>query len=122
METIKSSHINVDHLKNGGYSVKIENLGVATKRNKSSFTVFCPALKVLGYGKSQKDAFEDFHNNLVAFFDIHIKDQTLDAALINFKWKKDVISPVLKKNEPNYAIDNRHPALHPKDFELSIAA
>ncbi len=96
--------------------VRVKNLGVASKREGRSFTVFCPNLRVLGYStKSEKDAWADFEANLTLFFQIHLTDSTLDKALFSFDWNKRKITT------PDFNLDNS-PSLPPKDFELAIAA
>jgi hypothetical protein len=97
-------------------NINVINLGIATKKSGSSWTVFAPNLKVLGYSnKSQKAALADFEKNLKLFFGVHLKHKTLDRALVSFKWKERSLS------RPEFALGNA-PALNLKDFNLSIAA
>ncbi len=94
--------------------ISVKNLGVASKQDGRSSTIFCPALKVLGYSpKNKGEAFSDFQKNLTLFFNIHITNNTLDEALKSFEWEKKPLQV------PSFDVES-NPALKLKDFELEL--
>jgi len=112
--------------------LEIENLGVAVKREGKSWTIFCPSLKVLGYSnKSEKDAYKDFEENLSLFFTVHIHDNTLNSALLDFRWNKKELSLTQtlrakiesKKVSPKIEFSNKNTSvLNTRDFKVPVHA
>jgi len=108
--------------------VKIQNIGLAKKKQGKSWTFYCPSLKVIGYSnKSERDALRDFEENLSLFFTIHIKDNSLDRALTtNFNWTKRSLSvaQVLKAKKalsPKLEFTNKtNSGLKSADFKVPV--
>ena len=62
---MNDSGIKIEKLDNGSIQVTIKDLGIASKVDGKSHTIFCPALKVLGYStRSKRQALKDFEKNL----------------------------------------------------------
>jgi cell shape-determining protein MreC len=96
--------------------VTLQDLGVATKKDGRSRTIFCPSLKVLGFSsKNINDAFNDFESNLSLFFNLHLKNETLDEALKSFEWDKKLVEI------PSFNVEN-NAALQTKNFQFDLAA
>lgn len=103
--------------------ISITNLGVFSKKNDfEGYTVFCPSLKVIGFGKTKKAAHIDFNRKLEIFFGIHVSNDAIDDVLLKFNWNRNAIS-VLKpiEEQPLYGVD-AVPHTDPVDVVLSIAA
>lgn len=114
---METSILNIQSGDDGKTVVSLTNLGIALKKSNSSWTIFCPALKVLGYStKNERDALNDFEENLTVFFHIHLKEDSLHRALTKFNWNKR-----FSFKKPKFTTQN-DPSLKTKDFEFSLAA
>ncbi|MGF1558352.1 MAG: hypothetical protein ACFCUL_04615 [Flavobacteriaceae bacterium] len=110
------SIIDVKGHSDGSIEVILKDLGIASTKRGNSYIVFCPSLKVLGYSnRSEREAFRDFEKNLIIFFDVHLKRNTLNEALISFDWIKD-------NTRTSFGAKNDSPSLTSKDFNFSLAA
>ena len=112
---MNKSGISIKGNDDGSINITVTDLGIATKNSRRSHTVFCPALKVLGYStKNRRDALRDFEKNLTIFFTVHIGEDTLkDALIIGFGWTKDDATEL-------FGSTNESPALEAKTFNLSL--
>jgi len=67
-------------------------VGIRETEN-GNWIAFNPSLKVIGYSSvSEEDALRDLNDSVSLFFDIHLKDETLDEALISFGWESKIDS------------------------------
>jgi len=49
--------------------------------------VYCPALEVTGYGKTEEEAKESFETSLSMFFEYTMHKKTIDSELTKLGWK-----------------------------------
>ena len=111
---MRDSGIEITSEDDGSLKITVTDLGIATKNRHKSYTVFCPALKVLGYSaRSERDALKDFEKNLTIFFGIHIGEDSLNEALISFNWTKNDAANL-------FGSVNNSPVLKTKNFNLSL--
>lgn len=79
----------------------IVNLAIISFDEDNSTIVYCPALDVSGYGKSEKEALESFNIGLGEFFVYTLRKKTLTSELTRMGWE-------VKKS--------RHKPMHPPDL------
>lgn len=114
---MKDSNIEIIGKDDGSINITVTDLGIARKKREKSYTVFCPGLNVLGHSaRSQRAALRDFEKNLTIFFAVHIKEKTLNDALISFSWTKDQTTQLFGSSV------NNSPGIKTKNFNLSLAA
>jgi len=93
--------------------------------------MYCPALEVSGYGKSDPEARESFETSLDQFLEYTILKKTLSSELEKLGWKlhdkhKPAYPPtmqqLLEKNENFNRIFNDHPFKKiDEQFEIPVA-
>lgn len=72
--------------------LELSDIDITLDEQENGWLAYCEGLKVLGYSnKSSEDALEDLKCALEAFFKIHLKENTLKAALLEFGWASKVV-------------------------------
>ncbi|MBN2520510.1 MAG: hypothetical protein JXB17_08400 [Bacteroidales bacterium] len=93
--------------------------------------IYCPALEVSGYGKSEPEARESFETSLDQFLEYTIHKETLSSELKKLGWKlrgksRPAYPPSMKhllENNENFShIFNEHPFRKiDEQFEIPVA-
>ena len=81
------------HLQNKMLSFR---LGLLSYEDEGFKVIYCPELRLYGYGDTEKDAEEDFATLLKTTLEYMVKKKTLDKALRSYGWL------VKKKNKEYY--------------------
>ena len=94
-----------------------------TKKRGKYFFAHLPHLKATGYSKvSEEEAFKDLEDTLKLFFEVNIKDDTLERSLLNFGWTPKLITKN-KQLERNFNYDGDVPVgLLQKRFNVPLHA
>jgi predicted RNase H-like HicB family nuclease len=78
--------INFDEAKGLRIETKIQ---IEVEKKERNWIAFSPDFKTVGFSTESKDAaIEDLKGALKTFFKVHLKRDTLERTLINFKWEK----------------------------------
>ena len=95
------------------------DLAIISFNEDDSTIVYCPALDVTGYGKTEKEALESFNVCLGEFFLYTTRKKTFVSELIRLGWKVKKNSPkpmhppelskLLESNDNFSRIFNQHP-------------
>lgn len=84
--------------KGAAYSLPV----FAKKKGKYWFT-YTPHLRILGYSKkTKKDAVKDWKKSAKLFFNVHLKRDTLEAALYHFGWASEATTQGVYRH-PKYS-------------------
>lgn len=87
----------------GGVEVQISNLPINVKETRGNFTAVCELFRSIGFSAKSKDlAITDLEDSLNLFFEIHLKEGTLDDALKEFGWEMEMDIDFLTDFQPKF--------------------
>lgn len=81
--------------------LELSDIDITLDEQENGWLAYCEGLKVLGYSnESSEDALEDLKCALEVFFKIHLEENTLKAALLEFGWTSKVVEEQKASNKP----------------------